>query len=257
MAEEKRLTKEELIKKAEKPSHDAMVLHPFYGGKYQIVPKCVVRSLDDFSMWYTPGVAAPCMDIYKHPEKVYEHTNKKNTIAVVTDGTRVLGLGDIGPEASLPVMEGKALLFKYLGGVDAIPIAVNTKDPDVLIETTRLIAPGFGGINLEDISQPKCFRVLREVRAALDIPVWHDDQQGTAAITVAAAMNAVKVVGKELGTIRIAMVGAGASNVRIANLLIFAGADPGKIIMCDTKGTLHKGRKNDLLPDYVEKWELA
>ena len=257
MAEEKRLTREELIKKAEKPSHDAMVLHPFYEGKYQIVPKCVVRSLDDFSIWYTPGVAAPCMDIYNHPETVYKHTNKKNTVAVVTDGTRVLGLGDIGPEASLPVMEGKALLFKYLGGVDAIPIAVNTKDPDVLIETTKLISPAFGGINLEDIAQPKCFRVLREVRDALDIPVWHDDQQGTAAITVAAAINAVKVVGKEFNKIRIAMVGAGASNVRIAHLLISAGADPGKIIMCDSRGTLHEGRKSDFLPDFQEKWELA
>ncbi len=257
LAEEKRLTREELIKKAEKPSHDAMVLHPFYGGKYQIVPKCVVRSLDDFAIWYTPGVAAPCMDIYNNPETVYDHTNKKNTIAVVTDGTRVLGLGDIGPHASLPVMEGKALLFKYLGGVDAVPIAVDTKDPDVLIETVRLISPGFGGINLEDISQPKCFRVLEEVRAALDIPVWHDDQQGTAAITVAGAINAVKVVGKEFGKVRIAMVGAGASNVRIAHLLISAGADPGKIIMSDSRGTLHEGRKGDFLPDYKEKWELA
>ncbi len=257
LAEEKRLTREELIKKAEKPSHDAMVLHPFYGGKYQIVPKCVVRSLDDFAIWYTPGVAAPCMDIYNNPETVYDHTNKKNTVAVVTDGTRVLGLGDIGPHASLPVMEGKALLFKYLGGVDAVPIAVDTKDPDVLIETVRLISPGFGGINLEDISQPKCFRVLEEVRAALDIPVWHDDQQGTAAITVAGAMNAVKVVGKEFGKVRIAMVGAGASNVRIAHLLISAGADPGKIIMSDSRGTLHEGRKGDFLPDYKEKWELA
>ncbi|MBD3368656.1 MAG: malate dehydrogenase [Candidatus Eisenbacteria bacterium] len=251
------MSKEELVKKAEKPSHDAMVLHPFYGGKYQVVPKCVVRSLDDFSIWYTPGVAAPCKDIHANPEKVYEHTNKRNTIAVVTDGTRVLGLGDIGAHASLPVMEGKALLFKYLGGVDAVPIAVDTKDPDVLIETTRLISPAFGGINLEDISQPKCFRVLEEVREALDIPVWHDDQQGTAAITVAGAINAVKVVGKEFNKVRIAMIGAGASNVRIAHLLISAGADPGKIIMCDSKGTLHEGRKDEYLPDYKEKWELA
>ncbi len=257
MAEMKKMSKEELVKKAEKPSHDAMVLHPFYGGKYQVVPKCVVRSLDDFSIWYTPGVAAPCKDIHANPEKVYEHTNKKNTVAVVTDGTRVLGLGDIGPHASLPVMEGKALLFKYLGGVDAVPIAVDTKDPDVLIETTKLISPAFGGINLEDISQPKCFRVLKELREELDIPVWHDDQQGTAAVTVAGAINAVKVVGKEFGKVRIAMIGAGASNVRIANLLISAGADPGKIIMCDSKGTLHEGRKDEYLPDYKEKWELA
>jgi len=257
VAEMKKMSKEELVKKAEKPSHDAMVLHPFYGGKYQVVPKCVVRSLDDFSIWYTPGVAAPCKDIHENPEKVYEHTNKKNTIAVVTDGTRVLGLGDIGAHASLPVMEGKALLFKYLGGVDAVPIAVDTKDPDVLIETTKLISPAFGGINLEDISQPKCFRVLEEVRAALDIPVWHDDQQGTAAITVAGAINAVKVVGKEFDKVRIAMIGAGASNVRIANLLISAGADPGRIIMCDSKGTLHEGRKDEYLPEYKEKWDLA
>lgn len=255
-ASPKHLTKEELIRRAEKPSRDAMILHPFYGGKYQIVPKCVIRNLDDFAIWYTPGVAAPCKDIFANPEKVYEHTNKKNTIAVVTDGTRVLGLGDIGPEAGLPVMEGKAILFKYLGGVDAIPIGVNTKDPDVLIETVRLISPSFGGINLEDISQPKCFRVLNEVRDALDIPVWHDDQQGTAAVTVAGAINAVKVVGKDFGKIRISMLGAGASNVCIANLLISAGADPGRIVMCDTKGTLHRGRTN-LMPDFKEKWDLA
>ena len=254
---DRKLTKEELVRKAEKPSHDAMVLHPFYGGKYQVVPKCVVRSLDDFSIWYTPGVAAPCRDIFEHPEKVYEHTSKKNTIAVVTDGTRVLGLGDIGPHAGLPVMEGKALIFKYLGGVDAVPICVDTKDPDVLIRTTRLITPAFGGINLEDISQPKCFRVLRELRATLDIPVWHDDQQGTAAITLAGALNAAKVVGKDFSDIRIAMLGAGASNVCIANLLIEAGADPGKIIMCDSRGTLHEGRKDDFLPDFQEKWSLA
>lgn len=248
--------KEALLKKAQKPGQDALKLHPFYGGKYQVVPKCVIRSLDDFAIWYTPGVAACCKDIHANPEKVYEHTNKRNTIAVVTDGTRVLGLGDIGPDAGLPVMEGKAILFKYLGGVDAVPIGVNTKDPDVLIETTKLISSSFGGINLEDIAQPKCFRVLKEVRDALDIPVWHDDQQGTAAVTVAGAINALKVVGKDLATARISMLGAGASNVCIANLLMAAGADPGRIVMCDSKGTLHRDR-TDLLPNYREKWDLA
>src|SRR5690348_1948709 len=157
-------TKEELLAKAQKPAEESRRLHTFYKGKIQMFPKCPVRSLDDLSLWYTPGVAAPCRDIQKTPELVYELTNKANSIAVISDGTRVLGLGDIGPEAGLPVMEGKALLFKYLGGVDAVPLCLRTKDPDEFIRTVQLLEPSFGGINLEDIAQPKCFRILDTLR---------------------------------------------------------------------------------------------
>jgi malate dehydrogenase (oxaloacetate-decarboxylating) len=229
----KQLSKEELLAKAQKPGKDAMVLHPFYGGKYEIVPKCIIRDMSDFAIWYTPGVAAPCKDIAANPEKVYEHTNKANTIAVVTDGTRVLGLGDIGPEAGLPVMEGKALLFKYLGGVDAVPICLGTKDPDTIIETTRLIAPAFGGINLEDFAQPKCFRILAELRATLDIPVWHDDQQGTAAVTVAGLLNAAKVAGKSFRNLKVVMLGVGAAGFATLRVLKAAGLDPAGVRCVD------------------------
>ncbi len=253
---EKKLSVEELLAKANKPGEDAMKLHPFYRGKVEIVPKCCVRDFDDFAIWYTPGVAKPCRDIEAHPEKVFEHTNKANFVAVITDGTRVLGLGDIGPEAGMPVMEGKALLFKYLGGVDAFPICLDTKDPEKIIETALLLQPTFGGINLEDISQPKCFHVLNELRKRARIPVWHDDQQGTAAIICAGLINAVKLVGKELKNVKIVMVGAGAANIRTAWVIIKAGVEPANIILCDTKGTLHKGR-TDLVEKYKEKWELC
>ncbi len=154
-----------LLAKAEKPSADAMRLHPFYKGKVEVAVKSRIRDFGDFAIWYTPGVAAPCRAIAEDPDLVYEHTHKWNTVAVVSDGTRVLGLGDIGPKAGLPVMEGKALLYKYLGGVDAWPIMLDTKDPDTIIEAVSLIQPGFGGVNLEDISQPKCFRILDTLRA--------------------------------------------------------------------------------------------
>jgi len=249
-------TREELIKKAEKPGQDAMKLHPFYKGKVEVVPKCVIRDFNDFAIWYTPGVAKPCLDIKANPDKVFEHTNKSNMVAVVSDGTRVLGLGDIGPEASLPVMEGKCLLFKYLGGVDAVPVVLDTKDPDEIIKAVLWIQPAFGGINLEDIAQPKCFYVLDELRKRARIPVWHDDQQGTAAVIFAGLVNAVKLVGKKLNEIKIAMIGAGASNIRIAHVCIKGGVDPKKIIMVDTKGTLHADR-DDLKDKYPEKWELA
>ena len=253
---EKKMSVEELLAKAKKPGEDAMKLHPFYQGKVEVVPKCCVRSFDDFAIWYTPGVAKPCRDIEANPEKVFEHTNKSNFVAVISDGTRVLGLGDIGPEAGLPVMEGKALLFKYLGGVDAFPICLDTKDPDKIIETALLIQPSFGGINLEDIAQPKCFYVLNELRKKARIPVWHDDQQGTAAIICAGLINAVKLVGKELNKVKIVLVGAGAANIRTAWVIIKAGVEPGNIILCDTKGTLHKER-TDLIEKYKEKWELC
>ena len=238
----KTISLEELLAKAMKPGEDAMELHPYYQGKISVVPKCCIRDFNDFAIWYTPGVAEPCRDIYKNPEKVYEHTNKANLVAIVSDGTRVLGLGDIGPEACLPVMEGKAILFKYLGGVDAFPICLDTKDPEKLIETTLLLQPSFGGINLEDIAQPKCFYILDELRKRSRIPVWHDDQQGTAAITLAGLINAVKFVGKKLNNVKIAMVGAGAANTACLRVMIAAGIPAENVIMCDINGTLHSER---------------
>ena len=219
------LTKEELLVKAEKPSEDAMKLHPYYRGKVQIALKCPVRGHDDFGIWYTPGVAAPCSAIHQDEELSYEYTNRGNTVAVVSDGTRVLGLGDIGPAAGLPVMEGKALLFKFLGGVDAIPICLDTRDPYRIMLAVKLIQPSFGGINLEDISQPKCFRVLDMLRSdpELKIPVWHDDQQGTATVILAGLINALKVVGKRREEVRVAVIGTGAANVATLRLLVTSG----------------------------------
>jgi len=253
------LTKEELLAKAKKPAQDAMKLHPFYKGKVQIVSKCVIRDFNDFAIWYTPGVAAPCRAIQAEPELVYEHTNKGNCIAVVSDGTRVLGLGDIGPEAGLPVMEGKALLFKYLGGVDAVPICLKTKDPDEFIHTVKLLEPSFGGINLEDISQPKCFKILDALRAEMNIPVWHDDQQGTATVLLAGLINALKIVGKEMDKIKIAMVGVGAANVATYRLLKASGVDLGGIVACDSKGTLHPGRGDieERQEEFADKWRIC
>ncbi len=244
------------LKKANEPGQQAMKLHPFYQGKIEIGLKTPVRSFDDFAIWYTPGVAKPCLEIARRPEAVYEMTNKWNNVAIVTDGTRVLGLGDIGPEASLPVMEGKSLLFKFLGGVDAYPICLNTKDPDEIVETVQRITPAFGGINLEDIAQPKCFEILARLRKTCEIPVWHDDQQGTATIVVAGAMNAIKVVGKKVSDVTVAMVGAGASNVRTAYILMAAGVNPKRIVMADSKGILTPSRK-ELQGAYPEKWDLA
>ncbi|MDR1695319.1 MAG: NADP-dependent malic enzyme [Endomicrobium sp.] len=245
-----------LLKAAQEPSRLARKLHPFYKGKIEVVPKCRVKDFNDFSIWYSPGVAAVCTDIYKNPGLVYEYTNKWNSVAVVSDGTRVLGLGDIGPEAGMPVMEGKALLYKYLGGVDAYPICLDTKDEKKIIETVKILQPSFGGVNLEDIAQPKCFTILRTLRKECRIPVWHDDQQGTALVTLAGFINALKVVGKKIGKVKIAMIGAGSANICIARLLMLYGANPANIIMTDSKGTLHKGRK-ELKNTHPEKWEMA
>ena len=190
------LKEEKRIEKARKPLDDSRKLHRFYRGKIQTALKCRVKSFDDFALWYTPGVAGPCMDIKNKPELVYEYTNKWNTVAVISDGTRVLGLGDIGPEAAIPVMEGKALLYKYLGGVDAVPLCLGTRDADEFIRTVKILQPSFGGINLEDIESPKCFVILDRLRKECSIPVWHDDQQGTAAVTLAGVINALRVVKK-------------------------------------------------------------
>ncbi|KPJ61209.1 MAG: malate dehydrogenase [Latescibacteria bacterium DG_63] len=250
------INEKELLEKAMKPAKEAMRLHPFFKGKIEIFPKCVIRDFDDFAIWYTPGVAEPCKDIGEHPERVYDYTNKGNLVGVITDGSRVLGLGDIGPEAGYPVMEGKALLFKYLGGVDVFPICLGTKDPDEFIVAVKWLQPSFGGINLEDIAMPKCFRILDTLRRECTIPVWHDDQQGTAAVTVAGFVNALKIVDKKIDTIKVSMVGAGAANICIARLLIEAGVEPGNIYMTDSKGILHKGR-TELKEKFVEKWHMC
>jgi len=250
---------EELLAKAKKPSADAMKLHPFYRGKIETTLKCTVHSFDDFAIWYTPGVAAPCKAIQADPELVYEYTNKWNTVAVVSDGTRVLGLGDIGPKAGLPVMEGKALLYKYLGGVDGVPIMLDTKDPDAIINTVMMLQPGFGGVNLEDISNPKCFYILDTLREKAEIPIWHDDQQGTATVTLAGLINALKVVGKKMEDVSITFVGTGASNVACSRLIFGWGADPAKCYMVDSKGILGKHRKDIEMrkAEYKDKWKLC
>jgi len=253
------LTVEELLAKAKKPARDAMILHPLYRGKMETVPKCAIRDLNDFAIWYTPGVAQPCRAIAEDPDLVYEYTSKWNTVAVVSDGTRVLGLGDIGPKAAMPVMEGKALLYKYLGGVDAVPICLGTKNPDEIITAVRWLQPSFGGINLEDLSQPKCFRILDTLRAEAEIPVWHDDQQGTATVTLAGLINALKIVGKKIGEVRITFIGCGAANVASSRLIFGAGAQPELAVFVDSKGILHKGRRDlyQRRAQYVDKWRYC
>lgn len=254
-----KVTKEELLAKAKQPAADAMRLHPFYHGKVQTALRCRVRDFDDFAIWYTPGVAAACKAIEANPELAYEMTHKWNTVAVVSDGTRVLGLGDIGPKAGLPVMEGKALLYKYLGGVDAWPIMLGTKDPDKIIETVLTIQPGFGGVNLEDLAQPKCFRILDTLREKAEIPVWHDDQQGTATVTLAGLINAVKLVGKKMSEVSITFVGSGASNVACSRLIFAYGANPALCRMVDSKGILNKKRADLEMrkTEFVDKWRLC
>lgn len=247
---------EALKKKAEKPKKLAMEYHPFYKGKIGVGLKAPVRDFHDFDIWYTPGVAGPCMDIYHNPEKVYEHTNKGNFVAVVSDGTRVLGLGDIGPEAGMPVMEGKGMLFKYLGGVDAFPICLNTKDPDEIIQAVKWLTPSFGGINLEDLSKPKCYYILERLRKELPIPVWHDDQQGTALVTLAGVINALKVVGKKMNEVKMTFVGAGAANMNCIKYIEIAGANFGNMKVVDRKGILNMNRK-DLEDDDPVKWDIC
>jgi malate dehydrogenase (oxaloacetate-decarboxylating) len=256
---DKKYTKEELLAKAYEPHRLAEIYHPFYRGKIEIVPKCVIRNFDDFSIWYTPGVAASCKAIQEDPLQSFWHTNRWNTVAVVSDGTRVLGLGNIGPEAAMPVMEGKALLFKYLGGVDAFPLCLGTTDEDEIIGICKAIQPSIGGINLEDIEKPKCFSILDRLRddPDLHIPVWHDDQQGTATIVAAGLINAAKLVEKRLADLKVAMIGAGAANIAIARVLVKAGVTKGNIVMSDSRGCLHPGR-DDIDPEVdPTKWDMA
>ncbi len=259
MGEEKRMTVEERLERAKLPAKKAPGMHAYYRGKVETTLKCAVTGFDDFGIWYTPGVAAPCKEIHADPTKAFEYTNKANAIAVISDGSRVLGLGNIGPTAGLPVMEGKSLLFKYLGGVGAFPIMLDTQDTEEIIQAIKWIAPGFGGINLEDFANPKCFTILDRLRNELDIPVWHDDQQGTASITLAGVINAVKLVGKKMEDVTYAVIGSGAANIAFVRVLLSAGVPAGNVILVDSKGILHPGRE-DLeagQEDNPYKWHYA
>ncbi len=217
----------------------SLALHRELQGKIEVVARKHVESLEDLSLLYTPGVAEPCLRIQANEEESFQLTRRANLVAVITDGTAVLGLGDIGPVAGMPVMEGKCALFKELGGVDAFPICVNTKDTDKLVETIALISKSFGGINLEDIAAPRCFEVERRLKELCDIPIFHDDQHGTAIVTAAALLNAVKVTKKEMGKLRVVINGAGAAGCAIGKLLISMGF--GNIIMCDINGIICEG----------------
>ena len=222
------------------PIDPAFALHR--GGKLEISATVPVQNADDLSLAYTPGVARVCEGIAERPELVDEYTWKSNVVAVVTDGTAVLGLGDIGPEASLPVMEGKAILFKQFGGVDAIPIALDCTEVDAIVETVARMAPSFGGVNLEDISAPRCFEIERKLQERLDIPVFHDDQHGTAVVTLAALRNAARLTGRGLGDLRAVISGAGAAGIAIAKILLSAGI--GDVALCDRRGVVHTGRSD-------------
>ncbi|MET1129143.1 MAG: NADP-dependent malic enzyme [Thermoproteota archaeon] len=219
-------------------------LHRFYEGKIEVILKVPAFRQEHFSIWYTPGVAGPSRENAENPEESFHNTWRWNVIAVVSDGTRVLGLGNIGPEGAYPVMEGKALLFKALGGVDAVPIVHRARDPDKFLELLELIEPSFGGINLEDIESPKCFYILDEARKRLKIPVWHDDQQGTATVTLAGLINAAKIVGKDVRKMKIAIIGAGAANIAFYRLLKAYGVDPKNLVAVDSKGVLHPERSD-------------
>ncbi len=226
----------------EDASRKALKYSIYYGGKIGTALKVPVRSLDDFSVWYTPGVAAVSKKIAMDPDLSFEYTNRWNTIGVITDGTRVLGLGNIGPEASYPVMEGKALIYKYLGGVDAFPIPIRVSTLDEYVKVVKSLEPALGGVNMEDTESPKCFEILDRLRREMTIPVWHDDQQGTAGVILAALYNALELTGRSLKESRVVFFGSGAANIATTRLLIEAGASPGNIILVDSKGVLEAER---------------
>jgi len=238
--------------------------HEFYGGKMQTIPKCGFYGFNWFNVWYTPGVSAVSTTIRDNNDLSFALSNRGNLVAVVSDSTRVLGDGDCTPPGGLGVMEGKAMLMKYLGGIDAVALCVDSRnkdgehDPDKIIEFVKMLQPSVGAVNLEDISQPNCFKVLDDLREACEIPVWHDDAQGTACITLAGLLNALKLAGKRLSEARIVLLGAGASNTTIARLILADGGDPAKLVLFDSKGSLHAGRK-DIEADarYYRKWELC
>ena len=225
---------------------EALRLHLENKGKLRVESKVPVRDARDLSLAYTPGVAEPCKEIHADPQKIYDYTVKGNLVAVVTDGTAVLGLGDIGPGAGMPVMEGKAVLFKAFAGVDAFPICLATKDVAKIVETVKLLEPTFGGVNLEDISAPTCFEVESRLKKEVEIPVFHDDQHGTAIVTCAALINALKIVSKKLDQIRVVVSGAGAAGIAVTKLLLKLGVTD--ITLCDTKGAIYEGRKEGMNP---------
>jgi malate dehydrogenase (oxaloacetate-decarboxylating) len=238
--------------------------HKFYGGKMATVPKAGIYGFNWFNVWYTPGVSKISTTIRDNNDASFEFTNRGNLVAIVSDSTRVLGDGDCTPSGGLGVMEGKAFLMKYLGGVDGVALCINSKnakgehDPDKIIEFVKMLEPSFGAVNLEDISQPNCFKVLDTLREECNIPVWHDDAQGTGSVTLAGLINALRVAGKEMKNVKIVFFGAGASNTTIARLILKDGADPGKVVMFDTKGSLNKKRK-DIEADkaFYRKWEIC
>jgi malate dehydrogenase (oxaloacetate-decarboxylating) len=219
------------------------------------IPKVPIRSLDDFSIWYTPGVAAVSLAVAKNPDLSFEYTNRWNMLCILTDGSRVLGLGDIGPEGSLPVMEGKALIYKYLGGVDAIPLPISAHDVQGIVGTAVNLEPAFGAIHLEDIASPKCFEILDTLKEKLTVPVWHDDQQGTAGVTLAALYNSLIVTNREIDSAKIVLFGAGAANIAAARLMINAGFPPGNLVLVDSKGILNSEREDIDHMMLANKWK--
>jgi malate dehydrogenase (oxaloacetate-decarboxylating) len=233
---------------------ESLKKHYEWRGKLHTVPKMAVANKDDLSLAYTPGVAQPCLEIQRDPEKIWELTGRWNTVAVVTDGSAVLGLGDIGPEAGMPVMEGKCVLFKAFGEVDAVPLCVRSKDVDEIVNTVALLAGSFGGINLEDIAAPRCFEIERKLKARCDIPIFHDDQHGTAVVVLAALINALKLTGRKIGDISVVTSGAGAAGVAIIKLLMAMGLKD--VVMCDRQGAIYKGREN-LNPEKREMAEIS
>jgi malate dehydrogenase (oxaloacetate-decarboxylating) len=242
----------------------ARTTHKFYGGKIMTMPKAGIFGFNWFNVWYTPGVSIVSTSIRDNHDASFDLSNRGNLVAVVSDSTRVLGDGDCSPSGGLGVMEGKAFLMKYLGGVDAVALCIDScngqgkHDPDKIIDFVKMVEPSFGAVNLEDISQPNCYKVLDTLREQCDIPVWHDDAQGTGSVTLAGLINALRVVGKQLKDVRIVLYGAGASNTTIARLIHMAGGDPEKMILFDTKSSLHKGR-DDIKADpaFYRKWELC
>lgn len=232
----------------------SLVKHREWRGKLSVDPTVPVATSHDLSLAYTPGVAAPCLEIHENPDASFELTGRWNTVAVVTDGTAVLGLGDIGPEAGMPVMEGKCVLFKAFGGVNAIPLCVRSKDPDDIVKTMQLLAGSFGGINLEDISAPRCFEIEKRLKEVCDIPIFHDDQHGTAVVTLAGLINALKIVDKRIEDVRIVANGAGAAGIAIIKLICSMGARD--VIMCNRGGSIYEGREN-LTPILQEMAQLT